>query len=58
MDPIISAVLWEVAKGSLQQFFIFARQAGKTKEEIDAEWQRSRAAADARPAEDLTPPPQ
>ena len=39
MEPIVSAILWEVGKVSLQQFFHFARQAGVSPDEIDAEWQ-------------------
>lgn len=57
MDPFLSALAFEGLKGIIQQVFIMARRAGMTREDITGEWERSREAADARPAEDLTPPP-
>lgn len=57
MDPFLSALAFEGLKAVIQQVFIFARQAGMTREDIDAEWARSKEAADARPASALTPPP-
>ncbi len=57
MGPFLSALAFEGLKGIMQQVFIMARRAGMTSEDINTEWSRSREAADARPAEDLTPPP-
>ena len=58
MDPVLTALLWEVGKAGLQQFLLAARLAGKTSEDIAAEFEASSARMDARPASELPPPPE
>ena len=57
MDPRLAAGLWEIGKLGLQQFLLYARMAGKTSEEIKAEFDASSARFDERPVADLEPPP-
>ena len=58
MDPTAAALLWEVGKLGLQQFFLYARMTGKTPEEIRAEFDVASARFDARLVADLQPPPE
>jgi hypothetical protein len=57
MNEAAVALLWELGKLGLQQYLIYARMAGRTAEEINAEFNEARIRFEQRSPEDLLPPP-
>ena len=53
----METIMWEIGKLALQQFLLYARAAGRSKEEIQAAFDESTARMDARPVANLPPPP-